>query len=247
MRKLWLTLTMTAVFVGSAAMPVTPIFAASNDSNPNGSYTMDLNDDTSTEGDVEDDTYSDDSSLNDIDPALLDEFYQLDTYLGELGSLLDYSDKAWAAYNQSEYVSSENRKQEYQLMTYTVIPNYIKFVTGLKQIKPENAELAKIHAQYVKGASAELQAFMLYKKYVSSTTMNKLLLKKSQAIMTTGSTFVDQYYSDMDQYQVRFDPLYEYENDESYPDDESYDIEGLYEDEPSSTDTAPSTSLDDYV
>ncbi|MFD1884570.1 hypothetical protein [Paenibacillus wenxiniae] len=247
MRKLWLTLTMTAVFVGSAAMPVTPIFAASSDNTPDGTYTMDLSEDGATEGDVEGDTYGDDSSLDDIDPALLDEFYQFDTYLGELGSLLDYSDKAWATYNTNEYVSSANRKQEYQMMTYTVIPNYIKFVAGLKQIKPQNAELAKIHAQYVKGASAELEAFKLYKKYVSSTQMNKVLLKKAQALLTTGNTLVEQYYSDMDQYQVRFEPLYEYENDESYEDDGSYEDDESYEGDSSSTDITPTTSLDDFV
>ncbi len=219
MRKLWLTLTMTALFAGSTGLAATPSFAA-NDSKPDGSYAMDLNDDATMGSDVEDDTYSDDYSLDDIDPELLKESDQYDTYLNGLGDLLEYEDKAWAAYNTNDYVSSENRKQEYQLMTYTVIPNYIKFVSGLKQLKPENAEVAKIHAQYVKGAYTELEGFMLYKKYVSSAKMNDQLLKKAQAKLTAGSALVEQFYSDMDEYSVRFDALYDY-GDEVYEDDSS--------------------------
>ncbi len=243
MRKLWLTLTMTTVFVGSAALPATPSFAASSDSKPDGTYTMDLNDDGSYEGDVEDDTYGDEGTMDDIDPALVAEADQFDLYLGQLGALLDYEDKAWAAYNTNDYVSSKNRKQEYQLMTYTVIPNYTKFLSGLKQIKPENAEVARIHAQYVKGASAEFEAFMLYKKYVSTPKMNDQLLKKVQAKLTEGSDLIDQFYSDIDQYQVRFDVLYDYE------DDGSYDDEGYYDEEAdnSSTDVTPTASMDDFI
>jgi len=231
MRKLWLTLTMTALFAGSTGFAATPSFAAS-DAKPDGSYTMDLNDD-SMSGDVEDDTYGDDYGLDNIDPELLKESDQYDTYLNGLGDLLEYEDKAWEAYNTNDYVSSENRKQEYKLMTYTVIPNYVKFVSGLKQLKPENAEVAKIHAQYVKGAYTELEGFMLYKKYVSSAKMNDQLLKKAQAKLTAGSALVEQFYSDMDEYSVRFDALYDY-GDEGYEDD-------------SSVPDTEQSSLDDFV
>ncbi|WP_322907565.1 hypothetical protein [Paenibacillus campi] len=232
MKKLWLTLTMTAVFAGASSLSAVPTFAAASDDTPNGTYTMNLNDDTNTDGDVEDDTYSDDNGSDQIDPALLKEADQFDEYLWQLADVLQYEDTAWAAYHTNDHVSAINRKQEYQLMTYTVIPNYTKFLSKLKQIKPENAEVAKIHTQYVKSASANLEGFMLYKKYVSSAKRNDQLLKQVQAKMDKGSALLDQYYSDIDEYSVRFDALYTGE-------------EGA-EDEPAGDDTEQS-SLDDFI
>ncbi|WP_411344977.1 hypothetical protein ACE3MZ_02470 [Paenibacillus sp. WLX1005] len=223
-QKPWLTLLLTAVLVGFAALPVGTVAAASTDESPDGSYSMDLNNDDSTSGDVEDDTYSDDGSLDTIDPALEAEANEFVNYADAMDPLLTYEDKAWSAYNKNDYVSAANRKEEYRLMTYTVVPNYTKFVAGLKQVKPQNAKLAAMHAKYVKGAYAELEGFMLYKKYVSSTTLNKTLLKKAEAKLDSGGALIDQFYSELDDYITRFDVLDDSSLDSSTSDDSSSDV-----------------------
>ena len=103
-QKPWLTLLLTAVLVGFAALPVGTVAAASTDESPDGSYSMDLNNDDSTSGDVEDDTYSDDGSLDTIDPALEAEANEFVNYADAMDPLLTYEDKAWSAYNKNDYV-----------------------------------------------------------------------------------------------------------------------------------------------
>ncbi|MEW4371289.1 hypothetical protein [Paenibacillus kandeliae] len=220
-QKTWTTMLLTAVLLGFAALPVSTASAASTDASPDGSYSMDLNSDDSTSGDVEDDTYSDDGSLDDVDPALAQEASEFLDYADAMDPLLTYEDKAWTAYNKNEYVSASNRKEEYRLMTYTVVPNYTKFVAGLKQIQPANAELAALHAKYLKGAYAELEGFKLYKKYVSSTTLNKSLLKKAEAKLDAGGTLIANFYTELDDYITRFDGLDDSSTDADSSDDAS--------------------------
>lgn len=171
-RKLMLTLVLTAVLTGSNLMFASATYAATDTDLPDGTYTMDLETmassfsssslDDSTEV-VDEDTYEDSESVDDLDPALVEEASQLLEYSDQMAPLLEYEKKAWTAYYKNDYVTSDNRKQEYMLVTNTIIPNYKKFLTGIRQIKPVNPELAKMHAKYIKGATIEMEAFVLFK------------------------------------------------------------------------------------
>ncbi|ANF95480.1 hypothetical protein [Paenibacillus bovis] len=212
--KLLLTLMLAALVTASSALPASVTYAATDDA-PDGNYTMDLT--TSADGaadnsaaaeeSADSDTYGDEDSWADADPALVEEASGFLDYSDQMDPLFTYETKAWDAYNINEYVKSSNRKQEYKLMTYTVVPNYTKFVSGIKLIKPQNSELAKIHAKYVKGAYLELEGFVLYKKYVSSAKLDDAILKKSKLKLQAGGKLIDQFNTEIDKYITKFDAL----------------------------------------
>ncbi|WP_017812613.1 hypothetical protein [Paenibacillus shenyangensis] len=211
--KLLLTLMLAALVTASSALPASMTYAATDDA-PDGSYTMDLTtdadaaDNTATaEESADTDTYGDEDTWANADPVLVEEASSFLDYSDQMEPLFSYETKAWDAYNINEYVKSSNRKQEYKLMTYTVVPNYTKFVSGIKLIKPKNSELAKIHAKYVKGAYLELEGFVLYKKYVSSARLDDVILNKSKAKLKAGGKLIDQFNKEIDKYITKFDAL----------------------------------------
>ncbi|WP_046225811.1 hypothetical protein [Paenibacillus dauci] len=211
--KLLLTLMLAALVTASSALPASMTYAATDDA-PDGSYTMDLTTDTdaadntaTAEESADTDTYGDEDIWANADPVLVEEASSFLDYSDQMEPLFSYETKAWDAYNINEYVKSSNRKQEYKLMTYTVVPNYTKFVSGIKLIKPKNSELAKIHAKYVKGAYLELEGFVLYKKYVSSARLDDAILNKSKAKLKAGGKLIDQFNNEIDKYITKFDAL----------------------------------------
>lgn len=212
--KLLLTLMLAALVTASSALPAHVTYAATDDA-PDGSYTMDLTSNADDSADsaapAADNTHLDTSdgedNWADADPALVEEASQFLEYSDTMEPLFTYETKAWDAYNINEYVKSSNRKQEYQLMTYTVVPNYTKFVSGIKLVKPQNTELAKIHAKYVKGAYLELEGFVLYKKYVSSAQLNDSILNQSKLKLKAGGKLIDQFNKEIDKYVSKFDAL----------------------------------------
>ena len=63
-------------------------------------------------------------------------------YLDALDRTTVYEKKALDSIG-STYVTSANRKSIFLKLNNTAVPNYTKYVSMLKQIKPENAELQK--------------------------------------------------------------------------------------------------------
>lgn len=157
-------------------------------------------DDPSTNPDVttEEDPWAD------LDPALVAEAQALTDYADQLDRIAMYEDKAVDTYNKFRYVTSANRKQAYAALTYTVIPNYTKFLVGMKQIKPANSQLAKIHTHYIKAASLHLEAMKLFQKYVSSTTLNVSILNQANAKIDAGMTALNVYKKALTAYTAKF-------------------------------------------
>lgn len=214
-KKLMLTLMLTALLTSSSLIVASATSAATDDDLPDGTYTMDFETvaapssssslDDNTEA-VDEDTYEDSESVDDLDPALVEEATQFLEYSNQMAPLLEYEKKAWAAYYKNDYVNTGNRKQEYLLVTNTILPNYKKFLAGIKQIQPINPELAKIHAKYVKGAKIELEGFILFQKYVSKTKLNDDILDKSNAKLDVGGDLLLQFDDEMEAYMSKFLP-----------------------------------------
>ncbi|MDN4619373.1 hypothetical protein QCD85_14795 [Paenibacillus sp. PsM32] len=214
-RKLMLTLVLTAVLTGSNVMFANATFAATDDVLPDGTYTMDLETMASSFSAssledppvaVDQDTYDESESVENLDPALVEEATQFLEYSDQMAPLLEYEKKAWTAYYKNDYVNNTNRKQEYALVTNTIIPNYKKFLTGIKQIKPTHPELAKMHAKYIKGATLEMEGFLLFQKYVSKTKLNDDILDKSNAKLDVGGDLLLQFDKEMEAYISKFLP-----------------------------------------
>ncbi|MFS0870911.1 hypothetical protein [Paenibacillus xylanilyticus] len=163
---------------------------------PAGSYAAAAEDSTTTyseEGYSEVDTTEEEPVLSADEQDFLD-------YMDALVETTVYEKKALDAIGGSTYVTSSNRKSIFLKLNNTAVPNYTKYVSMLKQIKPENAELKKIHAKLVKGSYAQLEGYLLFKKSVSKTKVNSAVLKQGNAKIATGIKGIEQYNKEIKAY-----------------------------------------------
>ncbi|MGF9697317.1 hypothetical protein [Paenibacillus sp. MABNR03] len=162
---------------------------------PAGSYAAAAEDTTTT---YSEDNYTEvDTSEQEPIPSADEEDF-LD-YMLALEKTTVYEKKALDSIG-STYVTSANRKSIFLKLNNTAVPNYTKYVSMLKQIKPENAELKKIHAKLVKGSYAQLEGYLLFKKSVSKTKVNSALLKQGNAKIDTGIKILEQYKKEIQAY-----------------------------------------------
>lgn len=184
MKKSWvLSIIMSFVLLGGVFAPV-------------GSYAAAADDSTNTYS--EDEYYEVDTSEE--EPELTAEEEDFLNYLDALTDPAVYEKKAMDAVGGNTYITSSNRKSFYLKLNNTAIPNYTKYVSMLKQIKPENAELKKIHAKLVKGSYAQLEGYQLFKKSVAKTKVNSKLLKQGNDKIASGIKSIQQYHTEITAY-----------------------------------------------
>ncbi|MGG4478860.1 hypothetical protein [Paenibacillus illinoisensis] len=162
---------------------------------PAGSYAAAAEDTTTT---YSEDNYTEvDTSEQEPIPSAEEEDFL--NYLDALDRTTIYEKKALDSIG-STYVTSANRKSIFLKLNNTAVPNYTKYVSMLKQIKPENAELQKIHNKLIKGSYAQLEGYLLFKKSVSKTKVNSALLKQGNAKIDTGIKILEQYKKEIQAY-----------------------------------------------
>lgn len=127
MKKSWvLSIIMSFVLLGG-------VFA------PAGSYAAAADDSTTTYS--EDEYIEVDTSEQEPIPTVEEEDFL--NYLDQLDLAAVYEEKAFNALGGGFYITSSNRKSVFLKLTNTAIPNYTKYVSKLKLIKPQTAELKK--------------------------------------------------------------------------------------------------------
>jgi len=138
--------------------------------------------------------FADDLELDDAEQELTKDQKDFKKYLEQISRLVPYESKAVDTLGSvGGEVNSTNRKSMYLKLTNTVIPNYTKTVSMLKQIKPSNPELKKIHAYYVKGSYLQLEGYLLYKQAVSKNKVNSKILQQGRAKVRAAGVLLDQY------------------------------------------------------
>ncbi|WP_339182250.1 hypothetical protein [Paenibacillus sp. FSL R5-0701] len=164
---------------------------------PAGSYAAAADDSTTT---YSEDEYYEEVDTSEQEPIPTVEEEDFLNYLDALTDPAVYEKKALNAVGGSTYITSSNRKSFYLKLNNTAIPNYTKYVSMLKQIKPENAELKKIHAKLIKGSYAQLEGYQLFKKSVAKTKVNSKLLKQGNDKIALGIKSIQQYHAEIRAY-----------------------------------------------
>ncbi|PQP83277.1 hypothetical protein C0Q44_00675 [Paenibacillus sp. PCH8] len=184
MKKSWvLSIIMSFVLLGGVLLPT-------------GSYAAAADDTTST---YSDEVNTEENSTYEEEELTAEEAEFLD-YLDALTVSAVYEKKALDAVGGNTYITSSNRKSFYLKLNNTAIPNYTKYVSMLKQIKPENAELKKIHAKLIKGSYAQLEGYQSFKKAVAKTKVNSTFLKQGNDKIATGIKSIQQYHAEIKAY-----------------------------------------------
>ncbi|WP_339239867.1 hypothetical protein MKX40_04860 [Paenibacillus sp. FSL R5-0517] len=185
MKKSWLlSIIMSFVLLGG-------VFA------PAGSYAAAADDSTTT---YSEDEYYEEVDTSEQEPIPTVEEEDFLDYLNQLDLAAVYEEKAFNALGGGFYITSSNRKSVFLKLTNTAIPNYTKYVSKLKLIKPQTAELQKIHASLIKGSYTQLEGFQLAKKAVSKTTVNSAVLKQANAKIAAGKKNIEKYQKELSAY-----------------------------------------------
>ncbi|SEK82617.1 hypothetical protein [Paenibacillus sp. OK003] len=184
MKKSWvLSIIMSFVLLGGVLSPA-------------GSYAAAADDSTTT---YSEDAYSEVDTTEE-EPELTADEADFLNYMDQLDSASVYEEKAFDALAGGFYITSSNRKSVFLKLTNTAIPNYTKYVSKLKLIKPQNTELQKIHANLIKGSYTQLEGFQLAKKAVSKTTVNSAVLKQSNAKIDAGKKNIEKFQKELSAY-----------------------------------------------
>ncbi|MNX31035.1 hypothetical protein D3C86_612110 [compost metagenome] len=134
------------------------------------------------------------------DPAI----GQIKDYAAIMQKLAPYENKAIDTSNKYSYLTSKNRKEAYVALANTIIPNYTKFISGLKAVKTPNKELARLNGIYIKGASLQLEGMTIMKKALYSTKIDSKLVKQANAKLTSGRKLISQFSTEFDSYINKF-------------------------------------------
>ncbi|ETT32905.1 hypothetical protein C162_30944 [Paenibacillus sp. FSL R7-269] len=98
----------------------------------------------------------------------------VEEYSKQLELLENYEEKAITTYNQliDLRIKDSTRKTFFLSLSNTVVPNYTKFVSGLKYVKVNNAELKEIHNHYLAGAKLQLEGMTIMRDSLKTTKIN---------------------------------------------------------------------------
>lgn len=184
MRKNWvLSILMSIILLGGTLLPAGAYASAADSTTTT----------TSDESDTEDNSTSEEAALSADEQDFLD-------YLEAIEALAVYESKALDAAGGNNYITSSNRKSFFLRLNNTVIPNYTKYVSMLKQVKPANPELKKIHDKLIKGSYAQLEGYQLFKQSVSKTKINKTFLKQGNDKIAAGIKNIKKYQDEISVY-----------------------------------------------
>lgn len=150
-------------------------------------------------GYVEDDTYSE------VAPELQQAFNDYVEYYNQYKEWVPYETKAVTILNKYKKVLASTRKQAYSEMTTIAIPNYKKFLSGIKQIKPNNTDLSTMHAQLIKGTTLQLEGMILFQKYVSKLNPDPTIIKKANVKFTQGQQLISEFNKKIALYNDQFE------------------------------------------
>ncbi|MCQ4087609.1 hypothetical protein [Saccharibacillus sp. JS10] len=132
--------------------------------------------------------------------ALTPSMAQAVKYADALDKIVKYEDLAADTFNSVGYVSASNRKSVYTKLNSVIVPNYSKFYYHLKQIKPGNAEIQKLHNYYLQGAALQLEGMQLLKKSLYGSKINWTTYKQGQAKLKSGKAKIDVFMKGFESY-----------------------------------------------
>ncbi|WIM40829.1 hypothetical protein PO903_08120 [Paenibacillus sp. PK4536] len=150
--------------------------------------------------DIEEDTYSD----HEVAPELQQAFDDYVDYYSQYKEWVPYETKAVSILNKYKKVLASTRKQAYSEMTNIAIPNYKKFLSGMKQLKPNNNDLSTIHSKLIKGTTLQLEGMILFQKYVSKLNPDPTIIKKANVKFTQGQLLISEFNEEIALYNAPF-------------------------------------------
>ncbi|AIQ58814.1 hypothetical protein [Paenibacillus borealis] len=128
----------------------------------------------------------------------------MEDYNEQLQSIASYEDKAIDTFNQNRLLNDSTRKSLFLTLNNTVVPNYTKFVSGLKNLKPNNAELKEIHNYFLAGAKLQLEGFTIMRDSLKTTKINYSKFNAGEKKGAEGIKKLDKAGMLLDKYKSKY-------------------------------------------
>lgn len=125
-------------------------------------------------------------------------------YYAQLDPLLKHEEIALKIFKENKKVDPNDHRSAYVEITGIALPNYKKFVQGVKQIYAPNQDIARMHKKYVRGSIFQLEGMLLFQKYLSKKKLDPTVLKKANTKLAAANTLLTQFHKEIDTYNNRF-------------------------------------------
>ncbi|MEK3699753.1 hypothetical protein NYE33_22505 [Paenibacillus sp. FSL R10-2199] len=128
----------------------------------------------------------------------------LEDYYEQLQPIASYENKAIDTFIQNRHLNDSTRKSLFLTLNNTVLPNYTKFVSGLKNLKANNAELKEIHNYYLAGAKLQLEGFTIMRDSLKTTKINYSKFETGNKKVIEGAKQLDKAGILVDKYKSKY-------------------------------------------
>ncbi|MEK4348809.1 hypothetical protein [Paenibacillus sp. FSL P4-0184] len=128
----------------------------------------------------------------------------LEDYIEQLQPLGSYEKKAITTLNQNSFLNDSTRKTIFLTLNNTVLPNYTKFVSGLKNLKANNVELKEIHTSYLAGAKLQLEGFTIMRDSLRTTKINWSKFNAGEKKVAEGIKQLNKSEMLLDKYAIKY-------------------------------------------
>lgn len=128
----------------------------------------------------------------------------LEDYIEQLQPLGSYEKKAITTLNQNRLLNDSTRKTLFLTLNNTVLPNYTKFVSGLKNLKANNVELKEIHTYFLAGAKLQLEGFTIMRDSLKTTKINWSKFNAGEKKKAEGIKQLNKSEMLLDEYAIKY-------------------------------------------
>ena len=128
----------------------------------------------------------------------------LEDYIEQLQPLGSYEKKAITTLNQNRLLNDSTRKTLFLNLNNTVLPNYTKFVSGLKNLKANNVELKEIHTSFLAGAKLQLEGFTIMRDSLKTTKINWSKFNAGEKKRAEGIKQLNKSEMLLDKYAIKY-------------------------------------------
>jgi len=141
---------------------------------------------------------------NQVNPELWEKYDDYVIYFYANHQYDSYQLTALNTYEKNKKLKKSTLSKGKAAMKNIVIPNYKKFLAGIKSIKPTQPELITIHHKLIKSTSIRLEALILYQQYISSKNLDERFVEKHYIKMNTANALSLEFRQEISDYAEQF-------------------------------------------
>ena len=112
-------------------------------------------------------------------------------------AISELEEKSLESYASVTGENATTDKKLFETLRDFVVPTYKRFVTGLRNIKPENQEVQQVHAIYIKAAESRLDGFQTIMIGLENKDLN--IIQQGNKMLEEGSIGIEKWRTNLNE------------------------------------------------